>query len=195
LKKSNETVQSEPMSRGEKAENIKAEFSNGFENNSKNLESETPLNCTYDVENLELNGILDDATVTQAEIAGIERAEKAQAKQLMTVEEAAGFAVKGLQQFCTGIAKMTGKNLEFGEQFVGLFAMATAPVIQKYSRHITLDPEKIDLDSWMPEILALGSITAVGGSTWWQLKNQPEPLPEHKKDKTDSKGGEHGNKS
>lgn len=148
----------------------------------------------YTVENSDLDSILDEATETKADKAQTEKAEQSQEKhqkgQMLSAEKASKLARNGLQEFCNGMSKHTGKSLSFGENFVKVFVAATTPVIQKYSRHIDLDPENVNLDSWTPELLALGSISAVGGSTFLQLRNQPPADVVE-----DDKGGVNGDKS
>jgi hypothetical protein len=189
LKKTSDSNVSKQVSRGEKIENIKADFRNENRNETENSTSDTTLEPTYSAENSGLDSILNEATTTKAEIHQAETAVKKQEKQMMSDEEAAGFAVMGLQQFSDAVTSFSGRKLKFGKEFVGIFAMATVPIIKKYSRYITLDPSKIDLDSWMPEILALGSVTAIGGSTWFQLR-QPEEEPVE-----NEQGADNGDKS
>lgn len=148
----------------------------------------------YTVENSELDSILGDATQTKAEQAQTEKTEQAQEKQqkgqMLSAEKAAEIALGGLQEFCDAMSSHTGKPLGFGKNFVKVFTAATTPVIQKYSRHVDLDPKNIDLDSWVPELLALGSVSAVGCSTFLQMRKPPPVV-----DQEDSKGGVSGDKS
>ena len=168
METTNENGQPSPANRGEKVENIKDDFSKTLEHPSQTVEPER----TYSADNSGLDALIDEATATKADVTP---SKPEAVQQMISAEEAAGLAVGALQEFCTGIAKMTGKKIEFGGKFVTVFAMAATPVIQKYSRHINLDPEKVDLDSWAPECLAVGALAAVGGSTWWQLRNA-EPI-------------------
>lgn len=179
------------QSRGELRLQKTEEVSNMILENSKPDNDGIPL---YTVENSELDGMLNDATETKADKEQDEKAEQNQEKhqkgQVLSAEKASKLALNGLQEFCNGMSSHTGKSLSFGENFVKVFVAATTPVIQKYSRHIDLDPENVNLDSWTPELLALGSISAVGGSTFLQLRKQPPVVVTE-----DKEGGVNGDKS
>ena len=61
--------------------------------------------------------------------------------------------------------------------------MLTAPVIMKYESKINIDPNEVDTDSWVPEIMALGGICTARLPIYLQVRSN-EPT-----------GGENGDKS
>jgi hypothetical protein len=192
LKNINENSVSEQVSRGEKRVQETESFENVLSKNSENFETKTASEPLYTAGNSELDGLLSEATTTKTEQAINAKAEQVQQakpeNQMISSKQATEIAAQGLQEFCNGVAESTGRQLTFGSTFVKLFSCALSPVIQKYSRHINVDPDNVDLDSWQPELLALGSITALGGSTFLQCR-KPIEL------KADNKGAESGDKS
>jgi hypothetical protein len=53
-----------------------------------------------------------------------------------------------------------------------LFAVLTAPLIQKYQPKMTVDPENVNLDTWMPELMALAGVGVAGVPIWFQVSNE-----------------------
>lgn len=191
MKNTSENSVSEPVSRGEKRIQETENFENVLSKNSINTETKTASESLYNAENSELDALLDQSTATKAENTLNEKAEVSQSvsaeHQPLSIQKSAALAVGALQELCDAAAKYTGRKLVFGEKFVRVYAAAAAPVISKYSRHVNLDPEKVDLDSWMPEFLAFGSVAAVGTSVFMQCR---EPI-EHKAENSEEvKGGD-----
>lgn len=153
----------------------------------ENSEPENDAIPTYAVENSELDELLGEATTTKAETEQQEKEEQAQQQQQkqanVSLEDAMSLAVAGLGQITKVASDITGKEIVLGEIPTTLFAVLTAPLIQKYKPKMAIDPEGVDLDSWMPELMALGGVTAAGLPIWLQVK-----------DETISEGGKHGDK-
>jgi hypothetical protein len=169
LKQTNENGQSRGVLRLEKSE----EVSNMILENSETENDGIP---TYSVENSDLDSILDEATTTKAETEQQEKAEQtsdnSQEQSKLSAEDAMGMAVTGLGQITKIASELTGKEIVLGELPTTLFAILTAPLIQKYQPKMTIDPENIDLDSWVPELMALGGIGAAGLPIWLQVSNE-----------------------
>lgn len=189
----NKSNGSEHVSRGASRVQETENFEKVISKNSINSETKTASEPLYIAENSELDSLLGEATTTKAEQALNDNAEESQPvtgeNQPLSIDKAAGFAVGALQELCEAVKKYTGRELSFGNKFVQVYAAAAAPVISKYSRNINLNPEKIDLDSWMPEFLAFGSVAAVGTSVFMQCREPIEHQPE------ETKGAKSGDKS
>lgn len=161
------------QSRGELRLKKSEEISNVVLENSKEDNDGIPM---YSVENSELDGLLDEATTTKAETEQQERTEQTsegnQKQASVSLKEAMNLAVGGLGQITKVASDITGKEIVLGEIPTTLFAVLTAPLIQKYKPKMTIDPEDVDLDSWMPELMALGGIGAAGLPIWFQVKSE-----------------------
>ena len=181
----NKDVLDKPTGKGETSLNASKYFKKVLLKNSIIPESENDTAPIYSAKNSELDKLLGEETATIADTATQEIEQVKQDKPMISSKKAVELAVAGLQELCNGVAEHSGRQLKFGSTFVKLLSCALAPVIQKYSRHIDVDPDNVDLDSWKPELLALGSLTALGGSTFMQFR---EPI-EH------DKGGKSGDKS
>jgi hypothetical protein len=168
LKQVNDSAKSRGELRLEKSE----EISNTVLENSKSENDAIP---TYAVENSELDDLLNDATATKAEAEQQEKTEQthggAQNSSKITAEKAMKIAVTGLNQIVGIASELTGKNIVLGELPTTLFAMLTAPVIQKYQPKFDLDPEGVDLDSWIPEVMALGGVCTAALPIYLQVNN------------------------
>lgn len=194
LKNTNENGQS---SRGKKALDVKENFEN-FENiefNSENISEnsvvENGTDSTYSAENSELDAMLDDATTTQEQHKANERDQQATPKsKYMPVEQAMDISLKGLVGLTKMASEYSGREIEINQNSAMLFATLTAPMIQKYGARINFDPNKVDLESWMPEMMALGGIAVVG---YPMFKQMQAPLP--KTVKNDESEADSGNQS
>ena len=152
-------------------------ISNTILENSKEESTEVPTyNVDYSETNPELDDILGDATATKAENeqqASEQQASEQQQKQTnVSLEDAMGLAVAGLNQITKMVSDITGKEVVLGEIPTTLFAVLTAPLIQKYKPKMSIDPENIDLDSWVPEVMACGGACAAGVPIWLQVKSE-----------------------
>ena len=87
-------------------------------------------------------------------------------------EEAMKIAAMGLGQIAKTASELTGKEIVLGEIPTTLFAVLTAPLIQKYKPKMTINPDGVDLDSWMPEIMALGGACAAGVPIYMQVNSE-----------------------
>lgn len=163
--------QSRGVLRLEKSE----EVSDMILENSKEEKDEVPL---YTVDNSELDDLLGEATATQAENEQQEKSEydspgeQSQKQTNVSLEQAMGLAVQGLGQITKIASDLSGKEIVLGELPITIFAALTAPLIQKYKPKVTIDPENVNIDSWMPELMALGGVTAAGIPIWLQVNNE-----------------------
>jgi len=169
LKQDNENGQSRGVLRLEKSE----EVSNMILENSETENDGVPI---YTVDNSDLDSILDEATTTKAETEQQEKAEQTsdnnQKQSKLSAEDAMGIAVAGLGHVAKIASDLTGKEVVLGELPTTLFAVLTAPLIQKYQPKMTVDPENVNLDSWMPELMALGGVGVAGVPIWFQVNNE-----------------------
>jgi hypothetical protein len=169
LKQACNNEQSRGVLRLEKSE----EVSNMILENSKNEDDGIPM---YTVDNSELDDFLDEATATQAEAEHQEQAEQTHEQQQkqpkVSAQEAMSIAVAGLGQITKIASDLTGKEIVVGEIPTTLFAILTAPLIQKYKPKMTIDPENVNLDSWMPELMALTGVGVAGVPIWFQVNNE-----------------------
>lgn len=169
MKQDNEIGQSRGELRLEKSE----EVSNMILENSGAENDGIPV---YAVDNSELDDILNDATTTKAETEQQEKAEQTndsnQKQSKLSAEEAMKIAVAGLGQITKIASDLTGKEVVLGGLPTTLFAALTAPLIQKYQPKMAVDPDNVNLDSWMPELMALGGATVAGVPIWFQVSNE-----------------------
>jgi hypothetical protein len=169
LKQASENSQSRGVLRLEKSEDV----SNMILENSKGEDGSIPM---YTVDNSELDDLLGEATTTKDETEQQEKSEQAheqrQSQAKVSAKEAMSIAVAGLGQITKIASDITGKDIVLGELPTTLFAALTAPLIQKYKPKMTVDPENINLDSWVPELMALGGVGVAGLPIWWKVTNE-----------------------
>lgn len=125
---------------------------------------------SYTVDNSELDGLLNDASTSKADTQQQEK-EHTEKSPPISSEEAIKYAVKGLAQLTKIVNDLSGKNIVLGELPTTLFAVLTAPLIQKYKTKIDIDPQNVDLDSWVPELMAVAAVGVVGLPVWLQTKS------------------------
>lgn len=194
MKNLNNTNENGQSSRGEQALDIKENFENTefkSEKISENPAKETGTDSMYSAENSELDAMLDDATTTQEQHKANEREQQATPKsKYMPVEQAMDISLKGLVGLTKMASEYSGREIEINQNSAMLFATLTAPMIQKYGAKINFDPNKVDLESWMPEMMALGGVAVVG---YPMFKQMQAPLP--KTVKNDESESDSGNKS
>jgi len=164
LEQANENEQSRGVLRLEKSE----EVSNMILENSKSEDDGIPM---YSVDNSELDDLLDDATATKAETEQQEQAEQVNDNGQKQAKVSAQEAMS-LGQITKIASDLTGKEIVLGEIPTTLFAVLTAPLIQKYKPKMTIDPENVNLDSWMPELMALTGVGVAGVPIWLQVNNE-----------------------
>lgn len=196
-KDTSENVQS---SRGEKALNIKADFENS-QTKSQNQNDKTAQEVgeqivsgsMYVEQNSELDDMLNEATTTQEQRASEEKIEVKSKSQKMTVEQAMDISLKGL----VGLTKMagdySGKEIEVSQSSAMIFATLTAPLVMKYGARFSFDPNEVDLDSWMPEMMAFGGLAVVGYPMFKQMQ-APKIKVVNKSTSEGAEGVENGDK-
>ncbi len=149
------------------------EVSNMILENSESNNDSIPM---YSVDNSELDDILGEATATQAESEQKEKSEHSsneeQAQTKVSAEQAMGIAIAGLGQITKIASELTGKEIVIGEMPTTIFAVLTAPLIQKYKPKINVNPDGVDLDSWIPEVMAAVGVGVAGLPIWLQVNNE-----------------------
>jgi hypothetical protein len=136
---------------------------------SQKSDDETPL---YNVDNSEFDEFINEAESKQKQETQGE--EEPQSEPSLSLQDAMQLALVGLEQITKVASDLTGKPIILGDIPKTLFASLTAPLIQKYKPKIALDPENVDLDSWIPEMMAAGGICAAGLPMYWQINAEPE---------------------
>lgn len=118
--------------------------------------------------NPELDALLSDATKTKSD-----EAEESKSKSsVMTDEEAAGIVAGGLGGIL-GLAKeFGGLDIVIPEKTATLAISLFCPLVKKYGGKIKFNPKGVDLDGWMPEVLALGGAGVLGFTIDKQLKEK-----------------------
>lgn len=169
MEQANKDNQSRGVLRLEKSE----EVSNMILENTETENDGIPI---YTVDNSELDDLLGEATTTKEETKQQEKTEQTsdskQKQSKVSAEDAMNIAVTGLGQITKIASDLTGKDIVLGELPTTLFAVLTAPLIQKYKPKMTVDPENVNLDSWMPELMALGGVGVAGVPIWFQVNNE-----------------------
>ena len=169
MEQANENGQSRGVLRLEKSD----EVSNMILENSETESDGIPM---YTVDNSALDDLLDEATTTKAEAEQQEQAEQTheqpQKPSKLSAEDAMGMAITGLGHIAKIASDLSGKEIVLGDLPTTLFAVLTAPLIQKYQPKIAIDPENVNLDSWMPELMALGGAGVAGIPIFLQVNNE-----------------------
>lgn len=169
MKQGNENEQGRGVLRLEKSD----EVSNMILENSETENDGIPM---YTVDNSDLDDILNDATTTKAETEQQEKSEQEsdsnQKQSKLSAEDAMEMAVTGLGHIAKIASDLSGKEIVLGQLPTTLFAVLTAPLIQKYQPKMAVDPDNVNLDSWMPELMALGGVGAAGLPIWLQVTNE-----------------------
>ena len=130
---------------------------------------------TYSVENSELDSLIDEATTTKADAEQQEKSEQLHGERQntskMTAEKASKIALAGLGQVVAIASDLTGKEIGMPPLAAKLFAMLTAPVIQKHHEKFEVSTDDVDLDSWKPELMALGGVGVAAVPLYLQIAN------------------------
>lgn len=176
---------------------LRLETSEEFKNsNLKKAAEPTEPKASYNAENFELESMLADATATKEDERKSEaeqnQAEQQESSKKMSSDDAAKLAVMGLGQLTNLIAGFSNKEISIPKELTVVFASLTAPLIQKYSTKISLQPDSVDLDSWQPEIMALVGFGVVGLPIYKQMT---EVVIAEQQEKQPAKGEQNGDKS
>ena len=185
MENTSENEQARGVLRLEKSE----EVSNTILENSSEESGGIP---TYTTENAELDELLNEASTTKADAEQQEKAEQMhgepQNTSKMTAEKASKIALAGLSQVIGIASDLTGKEIGMPPLAVKLFTMLTAPVIQKHHQKFEVNTDDVDLDSWKPELMALGGVGVAAVPIYLQITNG-----EVEETANDNKaGGNHG---
>lgn len=172
MKKINEN---DTPSRGESSLDVKLDFENSLpksENISENSTSESGLGGSYSAKNPELEAMLNEETTTKEQHKTNEREQIKASKAKISVEQAMDISITGLNGLVKMASEYSGNQIQITQSAAMMFATLTAPLIQKYGSKFSLDPNNIDLDSWMPEVMALGGVAIVGYPMFKQMSDK-----------------------
>lgn len=166
MENTSESEQSRGVLRLEKSE----EVSNTILENSDGDNDGIP---TYSVENTEFDSIINEAATSKADKEQQEQSEQlhdhSQKVSKMTTEKASQIALAGLGQIISIASELTGKAIDMPPLPAKLFAMLTAPVIQKHHQKFEVNTDDVDLDSWKPELMALGGVGVAAVPIYLQI--------------------------
>lgn len=142
----------------------------------QSLENTSADESSY--ENKGLDDFVLEATKTKAEQVQDENSDKDEVKQAealpkLSEEEAAELSLKGLHTILSISSKMAGTEVEIMDEGKMIFAAMTTPLLMKYGDKIQkamASPSNVDLDSWMPELLAATALTGVSVPIYMQVR-------------------------
>lgn len=126
--------------------------------------------------------MVEDATRTQEQV----KTEKRELKEEKpyTPELAAGVALTGLAGVMKLVGKFTNAPLVVEQETQMIFAAMCTPLVLKYGKTIKslLNPENVDLNSNVPEYLALAAVGVIALPSYLQVKeyNKLNPPAESK---------------
>lgn len=150
-----------------------AEVKPDFKNEIKPETGEEPQNSGLD-ENAGLDSFVEDEIKTKAETISEETEIKhALAKPVLSEEQAAEMALKGLNSILSLSSQMAGKPIDLVDEGKMIFAAVTTPLFMKYGDKIQKamsSPSNVDLDSYMPEVLGIAAVIGVSIPIYLQVK-------------------------
>ncbi|WP_018014116.1 hypothetical protein [Teredinibacter turnerae] len=129
-------------------------------------------------DNPEFDLIIADATKTKEQEKREEGERSGSGK--ISDAQAAQIAAKGLYGLVAIANQFGGYEIEIPDETGQLAISLFCPLVQKYGNKFELDPRGVDLNGWLPEVMALAGAGVVG----FTIKNQ-----------VGHKGGEGGDKS
>jgi hypothetical protein len=191
LEKTTNYGDSEQVSRGENALNVKEEFQKSLELSSNDKadfsKPKSDFVPTYSADNNQLSEFIGNATETVEDKKLAEQAAPSKQNKYMSAEDATELALTGLVGIQKAAKEFSGKDLVFSENSVKVFALLLTPLCQKYGHLLeNLDPDKVDKDSYIPECLAVLGAGVIALPMYKQL-TAPAVV--------DAQGAQSGNKS
>lgn len=118
--------------------------------------------------NPELEALLEEARKTKAQ-----EQEEERAADIMTDEKAAEIASAGLMGLVGLVNEFGGLKIVIPEKTAVIAMSLFCPLVKKYGAKIKFNPQGVDLDGWMPELLALGGAGVLGFTINKQLNEKP----------------------
>jgi len=145
---------------------------------SSQVEVEQPLKTTDNVEQAQVNSDFDkmvgDAVKTKVETKQEEQAQVNNSPSNLTYspEKAAELALKGLYGALGLTTKFSGVEIQLSQEVQMIFAAMATPLVMKHGKTIEslLNPKNVDLESNVPEYLAVGAVAVVGIPAYLQIK-------------------------
>lgn len=152
--------------------------SNEHQDTSNQVEVETPLKTTDTVEQVQVNSdfdnMVDDAVKTKVQTKQEEQAQVNNSPSNLTYspEAAAEIALKGLHGALGLTTKFSGVEIQLSQEVQMIFAAMATPLVMKHGKTIEslLNPKNVDLNSNVPEYLAVGAVAVVGIPAYLQIK-------------------------
>lgn len=152
--------------------------SNEHQDTSNQVEVETPLKTTDNVEqvqvNSDFNNMVDDAVKTKEQSKQEEQAQVNNSPSNLTYspKDAADIALKGLHGVLGLTTKFSGVEIQLTQEVQMIFAAMATPLVMKHGKTIEslLNPKNVDLNSNVPEYLAVGAVAVVGIPAYLQIK-------------------------
>jgi len=158
------------------------------EKTSNQVEVDTSLQSTDSVEkvqttsnetaNQDFDKMVDEAVKTIPEKELEQKQVEKKEDKPYSPEEAAGVALTGLNAVKGLVGKFTTAPLVVAQETQMVFAAMTTPLVMKYGKTIKglLNPENVDLNSNVPEYLAVAAVGVVAVPSYLQVKEHQKRL-------------------
>lgn len=165
-----------------KANTISNEHQVKDETTPNKIEVDTSLQSAGSVEqvqatsnettNQDFDNMVDEAVKTIPEKELEQKQVEKKEEKPYTPEQAAGVALTALNGAMGLVAKFTTAPIVVGQETQMVFAAMTTPLVMKYGKTIKglLNPENVDLNSNIPEYLALAAVGVVAVPSYLQIK-------------------------
>jgi len=122
--------------------------------------------------NKDFDNMVDEAVKTIPEKELEQKQVEKKEEKPYTPEQAAGVALTGLNAVMGLLGKFTTAPLVVAQETQMVFAAMTTPLVMKYGKTIKglLNPENVDLNSNVPEYLAVAALGVVAVPSYLQVK-------------------------
>lgn len=134
---------------------------------------EPPQDQPPQVENKDFEQMVDAALETKDDVKKAEQEEKTALAAKLTEDEAAEFAIQGLEEVVAWVEDQTGTQTELPKVAVMAYASLVTPCIMKHGptiKRLMSKTREIPEDSYLIEVMAVGGVAAVGIPLWLQLR-------------------------
>jgi len=149
--------------------------------------------------NKDFDNMVDDAVKTIPEKELEQKQVEKKEEKPYSQEEAAGVALTGLSAVMGLVGKFTTAPLVVTQETQMIFAAMCTPLVLKYGKTIKglLNPENVDLNSNVPEYLAIAAVGVVAVPSYLQVKehNKQQKLKGRKDDEALSKSYQKANET
>ena len=157
--------------------------SNEHQTTSSQVEVNHPETVTLLGEDVKIEGVavnkgfedmVGEAVKPKAQIQQDEQGQKQSSPDNLTYspKAAADMALKGLNGAVGIVSNINGFEIQLTKEVQMIFAAMVTPLVMKHGKTIQglLNPANVDLDSNVPEYLAVGAVAVVGIPAWLQIK-------------------------